>query len=757
MDDNVADQNTVPPISYFDLIQQITPQYGLTVADQKRILLDYVCSEVGLVQDTLPHPVVTDLKCTISKFFYLFTQKYNQSNVSRKLERLPQQWCQNILKIPNSLLSFLSASNGLPVEGVEDQRDESQTSNFDEPTELFKLLNSERMNIITRQQLCQEMRNNKLKHQIPFTDISKQQELLLTFILDNLGLSFRFLSPSGLRDLRKEISSFLYEVKRHFVKSNFIFSKMMSLADKDFNSYLGATKLFCIPESVFSTRDEQQQIRNKPPTPIKRQMAFAVRSKRGQQMACAELRNSKDPDLIVATATQVVKSPAMGQLIRKANTFRGVTAKRALDALKEAEDMPTGPTKHTPQEALAYMLTHNQTRQDYCDMKKACSAKGANIWPDYNQVLKAKTDCRPKGIEVEETEAKVAMQDLLNHTASRIFNEDQDLKFTLEGLSARNNGELQITFYFKFGMDGCGSFNSFMQKDSTGKVRDLKSLMTSQMVPLQATAMVGEEIKIVYSNSSPNSANSCRPIRLCFEREDKDSISREASRLQGEVSQLVPFIISDVPRIEVKFKGLFTMVDGKVLNELTSNPSSANCPICHKSSKQMSSQAINFPPVEGSLAFGVSPLHFGIRSFELLYNIGYRRDTKKFGGRWTDEEREKKKACKKKVKADFLDKLGLIIDQRRDGGAGNTTTGNVARRAFENAEITADICGVSAQLVKNISVIWGTLSSGFAIDAFKFDLLCQETLRLYFDTDQVNIQLLHFFQFKKKVVQPALN
>jgi hypothetical protein len=227
---------------------------------------------------------------------------------------------------------------------------------------------------------------------------------------------------------------------------------------------------------------------------------------------------------------------------------------------------------------------------------------------------------------------------------------------------------------------------------------------------------------------------------LCFEREYKDSISRESQRLQGEVSQLVPYIISDVPRIEVKFKGLFTMLDGKVLNELTSNPSSANCPICHKSSKQMSSQAINFPPVEGSLAFGVSPLHFGIRSFELLYNIGYRRDTKKFGGRWTDEEREKKKVCEKKVKANFLEKLGLIIDQRRDGGAGNTTTGNVARRAFENAEITADICGVSAQLVKNISVIWGTLSSGFAIDACKFDLLCQETLRLYFDPDQVNIQ-----------------
>ena len=73
------------------------------------------------------------------------------------------------------------------------------------------------------------------------------------------------------------------------------------------------------------------------------------------------------------------------------------------------------------------------------------------------------------------------------------------------------------------------------------------------------------------------------------------------------------------------------------------------------------------------------------------------------------------------MKEEFLDKLGLTIDKRKDGGAGNTATGNVARRAFENAEVTAEICGVSPQLVKNIHVIWGTLTSGFAIDASKFD------------------------------------
>ncbi len=60
---------------------------------------------------------------------------------------------------------------------------------------------------------------------------------------------------------------------------------------------------------------------------------------------------------------------------------------------------------------------------------------------------------------------------------------------------------------------------------------------------------------------------------------------------------------------------------------------------------------------------------------------------KKFGVQLTQEEKNKKIARERKVKAEFKEKLGLIVDQRRDGGAGNTTTGNVARKAFANSGI----------------------------------------------------------------------
>jgi hypothetical protein len=38
------------------------------------------------------------------------------------------------------------------------------------------------------------------------------------------------------------------------------------------------------------------------------------------------------------------------------------------------------------------------------------------------------------------------------------------------------------------------------------------------------------------------------------------------------------------------------------------------------------------------------------------------------------------------VKIAFEQELGLVVDRKRDGGFGNTNTGNVVRKTFDNAE-----------------------------------------------------------------------
>lgn len=194
----------------------------------------------------------------------------------------------------------------------------------------------------------------------------------------------------------------------------------------------------------------------------------------------------------------------------------------------------------------------------------------------------------------------------------------------------------------------------------------------------------GDPSTIIYRNRLPNSPNTCRPIRLAYERETKETIRTEVAKLRQQVENLKPFIVSEDPPVKVSFHALFTMIDGKILQEVTNTPASSSCPICHKTYRQIAQPDGDFEPEESNLQFGASILHFGLRAIEALLNIGYRQDVKKNRAKYSPEEKEKMNHREQEVKAQFREKLGLIVDQRRDGGAGNTTTGNVARRAFDN-------------------------------------------------------------------------
>ncbi len=77
------------------------------------------------------------------------------------------------------------------------------------------------------------------------------------------------------------------------------------------------------------------------------------------------------------------------------------------------------------------------------------------------------------------------------------------------------------------------------------------------------------------------------------------------------------------------------------------------------------------------------------------------------------------------VKSAIEQELGLVVNRRREGGFGNTNTGNVVRKAFAKAEKTAAICGVPTMLVSNLDVIWQTLPSSQPINPEKFGELCE--------------------------------
>ncbi len=80
--------------------------------------------------------------------------------------------------------------------------------------------------------------------------------------------------------------------------------------------------------------------------------------------------------------------------------------------------------------------------------------------------------------------------------------------------------------------------------------------------------------------------HSFRPVRLTFETENSASIQAENERLKQEISSLKIFCLCKDIKVEIEFKGLLTMVDGKVVSALT-NQNGCRCNICDKSGPLM--------------------------------------------------------------------------------------------------------------------------------------------------------------------------
>ena len=70
------------------------------------------------------------------------------------------------------------------------------------------------------------------------------------------------------------------------------------------------------------------------------------------------------------------------------------------------------------------------------------------------------------------------------------------------------------------------------------------------------------------------------------------------------------------------------MIDGKFGSNIT-NKNTSKCKVCDAISQEMPDSEGPFNPVnEDRLKFGASPLHFLLRSFELLLHIAYKQVNK---------------------------------------------------------------------------------------------------------------------------------
>ena len=271
----------------------------------------------------------------------------------------------------------------------------------------------------------------------------------------------------------------------------------------------------------------------------------------------------------------------------------------------------------SPIRALAHVLDTGMSKIDY---EKNCKLvnKTKRILPPYYTVEAEKLKCRPPGIVCNDVEVCVPLQCLLNHTVSRLL-EDEDIQEQIERLSNLNDHEpLLLEFLYKYGSDGTGGMGKF--KQSSQNDNKAGKLYASNLVALQLVTYVKGRIHIIYNNTLCNSSSSVRPIHHLYAQETTAIIQAENQRLDAEIEGLLKFEWTE--NVTVGFIGFNSMNDQKVVNAINDNSSSQRCPFCLAKPSDVNQPGAIFlsdPDALGQLCLSV--LHFVIRSVEHIFKV----------------------------------------------------------------------------------------------------------------------------------------
>lgn len=380
-------------------------------------------------------------------------------------------------------------------------------------------------------------------------------------------------------------------------------------------------------------------------------------------------------------------------------------------------------TTYSKDEALCIYIDLDLTKSQYGLLRSRLSEKNIFVFPSYNMILDAKKMCYPprSSIEINDIGASIKLKDLLDHTVARI----------LQINSVHKSGHRNLKLYVKWGCDGSSGQSEYKQAlpDETQLISDA-NLFIASLVPIKLIDLSTN--LVVWQNTTCSSVRYCRPISIKFVKETPQQTRETVDDIKRQIDELTPSLVNkDDEVVEVKHELFLTMIDGKVAQVLTNTSSSAVCTICGARPREMNdlSKVSAKPENEDAFQYGLSTLHAWIRFMETILHISYNISFMKWSAT-TEENKKSKEEKKKSVQSKFRNELGLHIDKPRQG-AGNSNDGNTARRFFSNYHCSANITGVDEELIKRLYIILQTLSSGIAVNAFKFGQYAMDTARIF--------------------------
>ena len=329
-------------------------------------------------------------------------------------------------------------------------------------------------------------------------------------------------------------------------------------------------------------------------------------------------KSAKCDKLISDTINQLKKNGNydVAQIIEIACSTKNKAAK----ILKTISNNTIEDRDFTPREALSSIIELNLSAAKYKILRRKHIDKNNNIYPPYYKVQQEKKKCYPPTIHLSESSISIKLQDLINHTTTRLLsNENNNIKDYK--INNNNNEKLNAILLFKYGFDG--SSNHSLYNIKKREEMEEANLISIFLCPLKL--YVEDDKTIIWKNKCPNSPKFCRPLRLLHMAETKENLKSIYDDLKKEIDLLEDL---EICNITVKFKSILTMLDGKAIKAIMGDSSPSVCKICMPPTTPKEMNNIN--SIENKnineqyLEFGLSPLHLWINTLDCMLHISYR-------------------------------------------------------------------------------------------------------------------------------------
>ncbi|XP_050742176.1 uncharacterized protein LOC127010860 [Drosophila biarmipes] len=308
-----------------------------------------------------------------------------------------------------------------------------------------------------------------------------------------------------------KVKYFINYVKRNLPKCNRMLGRFKSVHSR----WLGSKMVIRIDKQPVTLKTGRKKSNYEDAGPrLKRKLA--------SELASEEAHSTSLLLHAASVSAKKSKEPEIAFLLKKAKSSEDI------NDLKKKLNM-NEPIPISPDSALAFFIENGFTKQQYLNIRALNKQQGCDIFPSYNQIAESKLKCRPLEIKICETRAEVSFQNLLDHTAHRILEMQQEVFDIWPDAT-------ECTLIVSYGFDGSTGHSTYKQRFQLNESVGLDdSLFVTTVIPLK---LIDQHHRVIWINRTPQSVRFCRPLKIEFVKESTALILKEKKNLDVEIENL---------------------------------------------------------------------------------------------------------------------------------------------------------------------------------------------------------------------------